>query len=130
MVSAFYASILAALICWLALNVVKSRRKNRIKYGDGGVDDLLISRSAHSNATETIPIALILLFFLEYNGGYLWLVHLFGTSLIIGRILHCRGILSDTLKGRILGMKMTVFTIVGLIISNLFFIPYHEFIKF
>jgi len=130
MVTAFYASILASLICWLALNVVKTRRKNKVRYGDGGIDELMIARSAHANATETIPIALILLFSLEYNGGYLWLVHFLGLMLVIGRIIHCRGILSNQLKGRVLGMKLTVYSIIGLIISNLIYIPYDQFIKF
>ena len=130
MITAFYASILAALICWLIINVVKARRKNKIRYGDGGVDEMLIVRSAHSNATETIPIALILLFFLEFNGSYLWLVHIFGIALISGRIIHCKAILSNTLKGRTLGMKITVFCIIGLIIANLIFVPYGKFITF
>ena len=130
MITAFYASILAGLICWLTLNVVKARRKNKVRYGDGGVDEILLTRSAHSNATETIPIALILLFSLEYNGGYLWLIHLFGLMLVMGRIFHCRAILSDTIKGRTLGMKLTIYSIIGLIISNLIYIPYHEFINF
>lgn len=128
MITAFYASISAGLICWLILNVVKARRKNKIRYGDGGVDEMMIARSAHSNAIETIPIALILLFFLEFNGGYIGLVHIFGLALISGRIIHCRAILSNTLKGRALGMKITVFSIIGLIISNLIFVPYDKFI--
>lgn len=128
MITAFYTSILAGLICWLTINVIKARRKNKVKYGDGGVDDLLIARSAHSNATETIPIALILLFFLEYNGSYIWLVHIFGLALISGRLIHCRAILSDTISGRVLGMKITFFSIIGLIIANLIFIPYDKFI--
>ena len=126
----FYASLSAILICWLALNVVKARKKNGIKYGDGGVNELMIARSAHSNAVETILMALILLYGLEINGDILWAVHLFGIALLIGRTLHAKGMLSDNLNLRKLGMQTTVFTIAGLAILNLIYVPYAELMSF
>lgn len=125
-----YASLSALLICWLALNVVKSRKKNSIGYGDGGVDELIVARSAHSNAIETILIALILLYGLEINGGELWMIHLFGASLLIGRVLHAKGMLSKRLSFRKLGMKITAFTIVALAILNVAYMPYAELMAF
>ena len=35
MVSSIYASILALLIVWLSLNVIKLRRANKVILGDG-----------------------------------------------------------------------------------------------
>ena len=127
MVTTFYAAISAILIMWLALQVVKARRKNRIKYADGDVEELQIVRTAHSNAIDNIPIAIILLFLLEYNGCPIWLVHIFGLSLLTGRFTHSYGILKERMGGRVQGMRITVFTIISLAVFNLAFLPYDKF---
>ncbi|MDW1918451.1 MAPEG family protein, partial [Vibrio sp. Vb0349] len=61
MITALYASILALLLVWLAFQVIKQRRLNKVAYADGGVEALQIARSAQSNASEYIPITLILM---------------------------------------------------------------------
>ncbi len=129
MTTVFYASILALLICWLSMNVIKLRRSNKVKYADGDCLELQIARSAQSNAVDYIPITLILLFALEFNGGHLILLHLIGITFVIARILHCRSILADQLKGRVLGMKMTFGVIVTLAILNLVYLPYMKLIN-
>jgi uncharacterized membrane protein YecN with MAPEG domain len=130
MITAFYAALLSLLMCKLAFNVIKARRKNKIIYGDGDVKELQITRTAHSNAVDYIPVSLILLFILEYNGCNIWLIHVAGVALIIGRLIHCEGILSERLKGRILGMQITFFTIYTLATLNLIYAPYEKFILF
>ena len=130
MITAIYASVLALLMCGLAYNVIKARRKNKIRYADGNVEELQIARTAHSNSVDYIPITLILIFILEYNGANIWLIHLAGLSLIIGRIIHCKGILSESLKGRVLGMKITFFTIFALAFLNLLYAPYEKLLLF
>jgi len=67
MISVIYASLSAFLIFWLSLNVIKKRKINQVGIGDGGNKELMISIAAQSNAVEYIPIALLLLFALEYN---------------------------------------------------------------
>jgi len=124
MISAIYASLSAFLISWLSLNVIKARRRNKILYGDGGNEDLKIARAAHSNATEYIPIALLLLFSLEYNHADYWIIHAFGIVFIAGRLIHARGLLTKNLKWRALGMQLTIFTLLGLAIANFFHLPY------
>jgi len=99
MISAIYASFLALLICWLSLNVIKTRRRNKIRYGDGGNKELQIARAAQSNVTDYIPVALLLLFALEYNKADIWIIHILGVALITGRLIHARGILSEQQKG-------------------------------
>lgn len=130
MVTAIYASVLAMLMCGLAYNVIKKRRKNKIRYADGNIEELQIARTAHSNAVDYIPITLILLFMLEFNGANLWFIHLTGISLIIGRIIHCKGILTENLRGRVLGMKITFFTITALALLNFIYAPYDKFLLF
>ncbi len=128
MTSVIYATILSMLMCWLAFNVIKFRRKNKVRYADGDVEELKIARSAHSNAAEYIPISLILLFALEYNGAQLILVHLLGIALVAGRIIHCRGILNENLDARVTGMKVTFGVIFSLAVANLIYLPYGKFL--
>lgn len=130
MITPLYAALCACLICWLSFNVIKARRKNKVKYGDGGKEDLLIARSAQSNAIEYIPLSLILLFMLEFNQAPLWLIHAIGIVFLLGRIIHARALLSDQLRQRVLGMQITFNIIFILIIANLFFLPHEKLLPF
>ena len=129
MTSAIYASLSALLICWLSLNVIKKRRKYRVSIGDGGNIELRTAMAAQLNAIEYIPIALLLLFALEYNEANIWIVHLFGVALIAGRAIHAHNLLSENLKGRVLGMQITIYTIIGLAVLNIVFLPYDKLLK-
>ncbi|BBL90440.1 membrane protein [Vibrio rotiferianus] len=124
MITALYASALALMLIWLAFQVIKQRRSNKIAYADGGVESLQIARSAQSNASEYIPITLILMALLEYNGVSVLWIHLAGIVFVIGRVIHARGILAEDLKGRVTGMKLTFFTMIGLVALNLIYLPY------
>ncbi len=128
MTTAIYACILALLICHLSMNVIKARRKNKVKYADGDCDELIIARSAQSNAVDYCPIAIMLLLFLELNGGHLVLIHAVGITFVIGRIIHCRAILAENLRGRVRGMQLTFFMIYALVILNLVYLPYSKFL--
>lgn len=129
MTSAIYASVSALLICWLSLNVIKKRRKYRVSIGDGGNEELKTAMAAQSNAIEYIPIALLLLFALEINEANIWMIHLFGAALVTGRVIHARNILSENFKGRVLGMQITIYTIIGLALLNIVFLPYSRLLK-
>ena len=121
MVTAIYAGISALLIVWLSFNVIKLRRANKVILGDGNLPELQNAIRAQANATEYIPIALILLMLLEYNGANVLFVHLGGMALLAGRVIHAKGLLSESLRYRVLGMQLTFFTIIGLAIMNIFF---------
>jgi len=130
MISAFYALLAALWIYLLTFNVIKARRRNKVAYGDNQVDELIRARAAHSNAVENSLIILVLLFALELNGAYAWLIHGFGITLLIGRILHAKAMLANTMKNRVLGMQLTIFTAIGLVISNIIFLPYDKLFSF
>lgn len=106
-VSVIYAVALAILICWLAFKVIAVRRDSGVLNADGGNKSLQIARSAHSNATEYIPIMLILLFGLEFNNGHSVLVHALGVSCIVARYFHAQAVLKENVKQRVIGMVMT-----------------------
>lgn len=126
MITALYAAILASLMIWLSIQVIKQRRKAQVKYSDGGVDALTIARSAHSNAVDYIPITLIMMATLEYNGASPWMIHLCGVVFVLGRSLHAKGILADRLKGRVSGMKLTFLVMAVLIVLNLIHLPFDK----
>ncbi|MFA0086817.1 MAPEG family protein [Vibrio sp. E150_011] len=126
MVTALYASLLAILMIWLSIQVIKQRRSNQVAYADGGVEGLQIARSAHGNAVDYIPITIILMAFVEYNGAPLLWVHAMGIAFLLGRILHAKGILTQWFKGRVLGMQLTLLVMVALIVSNLVYLPFEQ----
>ncbi|MDE1238877.1 MAPEG family protein [Vibrio aestuarianus] len=126
MITALYAIILTAILIWLAIEVIKQRRANQVKYADGGVPALQLARSAQGNAAEYIPITLILMALLEVNGASVWWIHSVGMAFVIGRILHAKAILSDQLKGRIAGMKLTFAAMVALMVLNLIYLPFDK----
>ncbi len=130
MTSVIYVVLLALLMCWLALNVVNARRKNKVPYADGGVTELQIARSAHSNAAEYIPITMLLLLILEYNGAPLWLVHCVGVAFVVGRLMHCRAILVENLSLRVIAMQITIFSIITLSVLNVIYLPFSKMFSF
>ncbi len=128
MTTALYAVILSLLLCHLSMNVIKCRRKNRVLYADGDCKELVIARTAQSNAIDYCPMTLLLLLFLELNGGNIWLLHAIGITFVIGRIIHSRGILQEKLKGRVRGMQITFYMIYLLAALNLVYLPYEKFL--
>ncbi|KDM90233.1 MAPEG family protein [Photobacterium galatheae] len=126
MATSFFASVLALWLCWLSIQVIKARRRHQIGYGDGEgkAKDLQLACSAQSNAVNYIPIALILLFLLEESGGADWLIVIAGLVFTAGRVIHGRGILADSLKGRVLGMQLTLWPIIALAVLNLLFLMF------
>lgn len=130
MTSVIYTSLSAFFIVWLSLNVIKNRYSARVSVGDGGNEKLKLAMVAQSNAIEYIPIALLLLFALEYNAANILIVHALGVLLILGRLIHARAILSENLKHRVLGMKITLYTIIALAVINLVYLPYTKLFTF
>mgnify|MGYP001816990745 CR=1 FL=1 len=98
MISVIYAVISALLIIYLSFEVIKTRRKHQISVGDGDNEELQTAQSAQSNAVEYLLITLILLFYLEYNGASNWLIHLTGSALIAGRVIHAYGLLNKSMR--------------------------------
>ena len=121
MITALYASLSALLIVKLSLSVIKLRRKNRISVGDGGNEELQLAIRTHANAVEYIPNALLLLLMLELNGAPKILIHILGSTLLIGRIIHAMVLPAKNLQKRVLGMQITIYLLIGLAILNVVF---------
>lgn len=112
-ITAFYAGILALWVLLLAFQVVSRRRTAKVSIGAGD-DPMLETRiRGHGNATETVPLALILLGLSEGLSTPVWLLHTFGVALLVGRVMHGVHFLAprDGLFLRFWGMLLTIASI-------------------
>jgi uncharacterized protein len=92
-------------------------------FGHGDIRELQIAIRAHANAIEYIPITLISLFTLEYNGAMHWLIHLLGTLFICARLVHATGMLHEKMPCRIYSIYITFAVLLSLAIANLIYLP-------
>ena len=104
-----FAGACALLQFALTALVVVQRVRSKIPFLDGGDPTLLRRVRAHGNFTETAPMALLLMLLLELSGvASAWLM-LFGTALLLGRLLHAAGLLGwGGHRLRLLGMALTL----------------------
>lgn len=120
-VTALYAALLAIFLVILGGLVVRTRIKERIGLGDGNNQAMLAAIRIHANAVENIPIALLLMFLLEINGGGDFALHVYGEALIVGRLMHAFGMFQkrNVNRWRQLGMVLTWLVILGLAVTLL-----------
>ena len=115
-ITGLYAALAALLIVLLALRVILRRKAAGIGIGDGGDHELAKRVRAHANAVEYLPIGLLLLLVLELDQTEPVLVHAFGITLVVGRMLHAFG-LSKTSRisiGRALGIVLSLLAITAM----------------
>ncbi|CAM4292551.1 MAPEG family protein [Pseudoalteromonas ostreae] len=112
MIVSLYAALLALFYIYLTINIVKVRRAERISLGDGGNQQLQCAIRAHGNFIEYVPLAIILLFLVEYQGLASHYCHAFGAALLIGRVFHNLGIVDKNLLYRQIGALTTFLIIV------------------
>ncbi|MEO7916893.1 MAG: MAPEG family protein, partial [Dokdonella sp.] len=65
---------------------------------------------------ETVPLGLLLLLLVELNQTQPIFIHLFGITLIVGRLLHAWGLTrhAGTSPGRLIGMLLTLLSMFGM----------------
>jgi uncharacterized protein len=113
-ITGLYAALLALLMMALAVRVMLLRNRHRVGVGDGGHAPMNLGIRAHANAIEYVPVALILLLILELNQTQPVLLHTFGITLLVGRVLHALGLSrsAGSSPGRLVGIALTVLVIV------------------
>ena len=86
-ITAWTALILGTLMVFLTMRVVFERRSKGIVLGDN--DDRIVLKKirGHANAVEQIPMALIILGFVEYLQGSTYAM-IIAALLVIGRLMH------------------------------------------
>ncbi len=109
-----YAALLGLILVYLSHRVVNYRMKYKVGIGDGGNADLARAIRVQGNFVEYVPIALLLIFFIELAGFSAWVVHVLGLTLLGGRVWHARGLgaSSGTSRGRFVGTFSSWFTII------------------
>jgi uncharacterized membrane protein YecN with MAPEG domain len=121
LITAIIASVLTIIFIQLSFAVIGLRRKNRVGLGNGGHEDLERAIRAQGNFAEYAPFGIILIACLELNGAPWWLVVLPGLTLILGRLIHAKGMQAPPpdFSQRVLGMKLTFTTLIVLVVLNL-----------
>lgn len=115
-----YFSAFGLLTILLAVRVVALRLRHRVAFGtgDGRTPDLARRIRVFGNFIEFVPIGLILLIALEFVQTPTWYMHICGTTLLLGRILHAIALEqgAGVGLGRRFGM---VLTFISLLLSSI-----------
>ena len=104
-----YAALSALLLVWLSARVIQGRVVFKVDIGDGGNEEMQRRIRVQANFIEYVPLALILIYFVQQAGYSIWIVHALGITLIVARVLHAMGLGSSSgvSKGRFLGASAT-----------------------
>lgn len=108
-ITPIYAAILGLMLVYLSFLVIKLRRSAKVSLGDGDEPALRKAIAVHSNFSQYVPLALLLITFVELNHASAYLVHGLCASLLIGRVAHAYGLAqpNQIMKLRQLGMLLT-----------------------
>ncbi|MDP6389006.1 MAG: MAPEG family protein [Alphaproteobacteria bacterium] len=108
-----YAALFALVFIVLSIRTIGTRRRERVSIGDGGKPDLQRAIRVHANFAEYVPLALILLAFVELQIRADWVVHVLGAILLAARISHAYGLSTEAahFRFRVHGMQGTFFVI-------------------
>ena len=117
-IRASYLGVLGLLYAFLGLRVARTRRGNKIGFGDGDNLYLRSAIRAHAHFAEYVPIIVIMNAFLEMGGAPSAQMHVLLGTLTLSRVLHPFGMHAKPMTpqfivGRIVGMILTVFVLVA-----------------
>ena len=113
-ITPIYAAIFGLMLVYLSFCVIKQRRSAKVSLGDGDNPALRKAIAVHSNFSQYVPFALLLITFVELNRASAYLVHGLCFSLLLGRIAHAYGLAQavQMMKLRQLGMALTFSVII------------------
>lgn len=120
-ITAIAASILALIFIRLSFAVITFRKRHRVSLGSGGHDDLERAIRAQGNFAEYVPLSVLLLACLEWNGAPAWLVAIPAVAVIGSRLFHAQGMHDKppVFRRRVLGMQLTLTSLLALAVLNL-----------
>ena len=120
-VTPLYAGILVLWFVVLSLRVVNIRRRG-VSFGDNG--DRAITRvvRAQGNFAEYVPIALLMMGFLEADHYSIYWLHALGIVLVVARVLHGLALSFDWQPrfGRVAGAALTIIVLVILALQCIY----------
>ena len=113
-----YAALLGLVLLVLSGRVIAGVRAKGVGIGDGGNDDYLVLIRSQANFVEYVPMALILIGFVEAGGASDAWIHGLGGALLVGRICHPLG-MSTSADPQPLRFVGTVSTLLVLLIASI-----------
>jgi uncharacterized membrane protein YecN with MAPEG domain len=119
---ALYVAINLILAPILMFRVGQVRLGKKINLGDGGDKDLISRIRAHGNFTENAPLLLVGLLALASLSALPIVLHIFGASFTIGRVLHAMGMAGTLKQGRLIGTVTALLSYVGMAASLIYLI--------
>ena len=119
MLVGIYASFLAVWLVILSFRVIALRGNPAFKwfsFGNNNEEGLQRAIRAHGNLTEYAPIFLIIMLIAETNGFQASVLHYYGSTFLIGRLIHgiSFGFMKEMLFLRVLGTVLTLVPLLGL----------------
>jgi uncharacterized membrane protein YecN with MAPEG domain len=115
----FYIALNALLMLALAMRVMWLRNTRRVGLGTGGDETLARAIRAHGNATEYVPLALLMLALLAFEQFQPVWLHVFGITLLVARVLHALGLSSSPglSFGRVAGITLTLLVMIAMAVA-------------
>jgi uncharacterized membrane protein YecN with MAPEG domain len=92
--TAVYGGVLGILTVMLAANVSRLRMKHKAPWGDKGNHDLVGAIRAHGNATEFVPLFLVLFLIWELQGASDNALAIVGGLFVASRFAHAYGMIA------------------------------------
>ncbi|HDO1385614.1 TPA: MAPEG family protein [Aeromonas veronii] len=108
-----YAALLALLFVLLSIRTIRTRHSRKVALGHGDDPAMLRAMRVHANFAEYVPLALLLIYFVETGNQTPWLIHLLGSALLLGRLCHAFGMsrTPENFRYRVVGMGLTFMVI-------------------
>lgn len=117
-ITALYAGVLGIILVAISVRVSVLRGKFKVMFGDGGQEDLTRAIRGQGNLIEYVPLALLLIGIVEWDGMKPWVVHTLAGALLASRVIHYWGLTARQNAGRGIGTTLTwlVLVVSGLIV--------------
>jgi len=108
-VTPLYAALLALWFVILSVYVTVHRQRKGISLGDKSDEQMLRVIRSQGNFAEYVPLALLLMLFLEMSHFSVYLLHALGIALLGGRLLHgyALSFTPSFMFGRVAGASIT-----------------------
>jgi len=87
-----YAAVLVLMFVFLSIRVIQMRGSAKIGIGTGNDPAMERRIRVHGNFAEYVPLALLLLAFMEMQQHSRYLIHILCIVLIVARIVHAIGV--------------------------------------
>ena len=104
-----YAAIFGLMFVYLSICVIKQRRSAKVSIGDGDNPALRKAIAVHNNFSQYVPLALLLIAFVELNHASAAITHGLCACLLISRVAHAYGLAQPVqiMKLRQIGVLLT-----------------------